>query len=145
MAEWVNLNYGRYLSVEIMNAIYNDFLYISEKLKNRSITPPAVINNSVNYNTNPADILNKFNAVEKNITAFHKLADYPDKYYHYAYIWSSDVHFEDLQRGVKRWIDWLNDAKRHYDGEYATAYLTDKNGKKIIDKNNKQILVYKEW
>lgn len=145
MAEWINLNYGRYLSVEIINGIYKDFIYISEKLSERSIVPPAVINNSVNYNISPLEILKQFNAIEKNITAFHELADYPDKYYRSAYIWESNVHFEDLQKGVERWINWLNDAKKHYDGEYKTVYLTDKNGKKILDKNNKQILVYKEW
>lgn len=146
MAEWINLTVNRYLTVAVMNSIYNNFLYISEKMSATGRSVPELSDCSVSYSISQADILGKFNAVEENINKFHELANYSDIYYVSAFKWSIDTNMgKCLQSGVKRWIKWLNDAKKHCDGEYETVYLTDKNGNQIKDKNGNQILAFKEW
>lgn len=146
MAEWVNITVGRYLTVEIMNSIYENFLYISNKMSAAGHAIPTLSDCRVTYAISQADILGKFNSVEENINKFHELANYPDIYYASTFKWNTDTDMgEYLQSGIKRWINWLNDAKKHCDCEFESLYLTDKNGKNITDKNGNQILVFKEW
>ena len=146
MAEWINLtNYG-YLSVELMNGIYNNFLYIAEELTAAGCSTPEISDSQVTYSISPADILSKFNLVEQNIDKLHELANYPDIYYGSSFRWSRNTNMQkNLFKGVMRWIKWLNDAKRHLDGNCETAYLLDINGNQITDVNGNKILVYKEW
>ncbi len=146
MAEWINLTENGYLSVELMNGIYNNFLYIAETLTTAGRSAPEISDNRVTYSIGPADILNKFNLVEQNIDKLHELADYPDIYYGSSFRWSTNIYMRKyLYNGVMRWINLLNDAKRHLDGDLDTAYLVDINGNQITDINGNKILVYKEW
>ncbi len=146
MAEWTNLTVDRYLTVTVMNNIYNNFLYLSEKLATAGNTPPSLSDCRVSYSTSPEDVIGKFNSVEENIDKFHETANYNDIYYINRFRWETDTDMElYLRNGVKRWLDWLNSAKKHIDGEYETAFLTDINGKQITDKNKNKILVFKEW
>lgn len=146
MAEWVDVSVNRYLTVTVMNGIYNNFLYLSEKLSAAGNAVPDLSDCSVTYSLSQADILGKFNSVENNIDNFHDLANYPDIYYVSSFKWSAETDMREyLQSGVKRWINWLNDARKHCNGEYETACLTDINGKYITDKNGNQISVFREW
>lgn len=146
MAEWIDLTERGYLSVELMNSIYNDFIYIYERLITAGHSVPEILDIQVTYSISPANILNKFNLVEQNIDNLHEMANYPDAYYISSFRWSKNTDMKKyLYSGVKRWINWLTDAKKHYDGDFETMYLTDKNGNQISDKNGNKILVYKEW
>lgn len=114
MASWVNISLGQYLTVDIMNAIYNNFVYLSEKMAADGIQVPDLENNTVSYEISPADILAKFNAVEHNIDILHTLVEYSDEYYETAFVWTEDMYLpEYLRNGVSRWINWLNCAKEN--------------------------------
>lgn len=146
MAEWINLTENGYLSVDLMNGIYNNFLYISETLTAAGRLAPEILDSQVTYSISLADILSKFNLVEENIDKLHELADYPDIFYGYSFRWSANTDMRKyLYKGVMRWINCLNDAKRHLEGNFETAYLVDINGNQITDINGNKILVYKEW
>lgn len=146
MAEWINLTENGYLSVELMNGIYNNFLYIAEELTAAGRSAPEISDSQVTYSISPADVLSKFNLVEENIDKLHELADYPDVYYGSSFRWIANTYMRKyLYNGVMRWINWLDDAKRHLDGNFETAYLVDINGNQITDINGNKILVYKEW
>lgn len=69
--EFIELKKGAYLSVEQMNAIYNNFQYLKEKLQNAGFSVGYLIDCSVDYNIAPVDILPQFNAVEINIQMLH--------------------------------------------------------------------------
>lgn len=146
MAEWINIDLGRYLTVPIINGIYNDFLYISEKMTEAGFELPDLEDNRVTYSISQTEILDIFNSIESNINTLHKFVNYRDTYYSAPFEWSVNTDMgKYLQSGVKRWVNWLNDAKRHYDGEYETVCLTDIHGRNITDINGNQILVFKEW
>lgn len=146
MAEWINLTENGYLSVELMNGIYNNFVYIAEELTAAGRSAPEISDSQVTYSISPADILSKFNLVEQNIDKLHELADYPDIYYGSSFRWSENTYMRKyLYNGVMRWINWLNDAKKHLDGDFETAYLTDINENQISEVNGNLIMVYKEW
>lgn len=146
MAEWINLTENGYLSVELMNGIYNNFVYIAEELTAVGRSAPEISDSQVTYSISPADILSKFNLVEQNLDRLHEPADYPDIYYGSSFRWDTNTYLrKHLYNGVLRWINCLNDAKRHLDGDFDTAYLVDNTGNRITDINGNPILVYKEW
>lgn len=142
MASWIELIKERYLSVEKMNAIYNNFLFVSEKLSEMGYALSVTNDNSVTYNISPADILDKMNAVESNIQAIDAATDWINPYYK-SFEWT---HRTDNKKAeVDRWIMYLNYTYGVLtDPIKALQYLVDQDGNYITDKNGNYILVYKE-
>lgn len=142
MASWIELIKERYLSVNKMNAIYNNFLFISEKFAEMGYVPSVTNDNSVIYNISPADVLDKMNAVESNIQAIDKATDWINPYYK-SFEWT---HRTDNKKAeVDRWIMYLNYTYEVLsDSVKALQYLIDQDGNYITDKYGNYILVYKE-
>lgn len=109
----------RYLTVEKMNEIADAFGTLDMMLFNNlglssglpeGMTDDSPYNNRVNYNTSPVDIIEKLNAVERNIEAFHyatfgKITNWTDPYYK-AFEWTDKT--ADIKSEVYRWYDWIN-------------------------------------
>lgn len=140
--EFVDIKKGTYLSVEQMNAIYKDFQYLKKKLENVGFSVGELIDNSVDYNISPSDILQKFNAVESNIQTIHlallNIYDTDEKNYK-QFIWHATTG--NRRNEIYRWIDWLYEAK-----QLASKYelLFDINGEEVFDVNDEKILVLQE-
>ena len=142
MVGWIELIKERYLSVDKMNAVYNDFLYISEKLSEKGYSVSEITDSSVTYNISPKDIIEKMNAVEANIQAVNDATDWINPYYS-LFEWLHKTNNKKTQ--VDRWIMYLNFAYDVLSGKLkGTQYLIDINGNYITDKRGNYILVYKE-
>lgn len=140
--EFIDIKKGTRLSVEQMNAIYNNFQYLKEKLETSGFVVGELIDNSVDYSISPADILEKFNAVESNIQTIHTtLIDVfgADEKFYKEFTWSPTT--SNRKAEVWRWIDWLYEAKKR-----ACMYeiLFDVNGEQVFDVNDERILVLQE-
>lgn len=140
--EFVNIKKGVHLSVEQMNAIYNNFQYLKEKLENAGFTVGELADNSVSYSIAPIDILDKFKNVERNIQTIHTvLVDIfgDDEKFYKEFTWTPTTPNRKVE--VWRWIDWLYEAKKR-----ASKYelLFDVNGEQVFDVNNERILVLQE-
>ena len=141
MANWINLIKERYLSVDKMNAIYNDFLFINEALENKGYSIFEINDNSVTYGINPNLILDKMNAVEDNIQLIESTVDWINPYYS-VYKWAHNTF--DKKSEVDRWIMYLNFVYEVLSGNIPPLqYLTDINGYYITDIEGNYILVYK--
>lgn len=102
----------RYLTVEKMQEIYDAFNTLNSLLESLHISTPGLNDNTVAYNTSPAAIISKFNAVEQNIQAIEHIAEskisgYKNEFYK-EFEWSSAVR--DIKTEVRRWVDWINTA-----------------------------------
>ncbi len=109
----------RFLTVGKMDEISDTFATLDMMLINtlglpsglpEGMTDDSPYNNRVNYNTSPVDIIEKMNAVEKNIQAFHhatfgKIENWSDPYYK-MFEWSDKS--ANIQSEVYRWYDWIN-------------------------------------
>ena len=136
--EFIDIKKGTYLSVDQMNAIYNNFQYLKEKLENAGVSVGELIDNSVNYNISPSDILQKFNAVESNIQTIHRVLKSlleSDESYYKKFTWKPITI--DKKSEIWRWIDWLYNAKNiyiYYDilCDINNDILTDNSGENIM-------------
>lgn len=137
--EFIDIKKGTHLSVEQMNAIYNNFQYIKNKLEAEGLKVGELVDSSVDYSTSPIDILPKFNAVETNIQILHKvffnLLGRDEKFYQ-SFEWTPTT--ANRKNEVWRWIDWLYNAK-NMSLYYEELY--DVNNELITDLNNEPILV----
>lgn len=134
--EYLKLKKGPYLSVEQMNVIYNNFLYLKEKLTTEGFRVGTIRDNSVTYDIHPVEIINKFQAVESNIeTISDAFGDLFDENYE-PYVWQAMT--SDRRLKVWRWFDFLDKAY-----EYANKYgkLYDINNEPIYDINGEYIFV----
>lgn len=140
--EFIDIKKGNYLSVEQMNAIYNNFQYLKGKLETAGFEVGELLDSSVTYNIHPVNILQKFNAVESNIqtiqTALLDVFESDEKYYK-VFGWTATT--PNRKAEVWRWIDWLYEAKKR-----ACIYevLYDVNGEQVFDINDERILVLQE-
>ena len=140
--EFIDIKKGTHLSVEQMNAIYNNFQYLKEKLETAGFAVGELVDNSVDYSISPADILDKFKAVESNIQTIHAtlldIFEIDEKYYK-IFEWTATTGNRKAE--VWRWIDWLYEAKK-----LASKYelLFDVNGEQVFDVNGERILVLQE-
>ena len=142
MDNWIELTKERYLSVDKMNDIYKNFLFINKKLVEMGYTPSETIDNRVKYNISPANILDKMNAVEKNIQAIDAATDWINPYYK-SFEWTHRT--ENKKAEVDRWIMYLNYTYKVLTNTIkALKWLVDQDGNYITDKNGNYILVYKE-
>lgn len=142
MAEWIELVNSKYLNVDTMNAVYNDFIYINELLSEKGYTVYEITDNSVTYSISPADILSKMNGVESNIQTLENTVDWVNPYFK-VFEWVKNT--VNKKSEVNRWLLYLNFVHKVLTGEErAMCYLIDKNGNYIIDKFGAYILVYKE-
>lgn len=140
--EFIDIKKGTHLSVDQMNAIYNNFQYLKEKLETSRFVVSELIDNSVDYSISPANILQKFNAVESNIQTIHTaLLDIfeSDEKYYKVFGWTATTGNRKAE--VWRWIDWLYEAKKR-----ACMYeiLFDANDEQVFDVNDERILVLQE-
>ena len=140
--EFIDIKKGTHLSVEQMNAIYNNFQYLKEKLETEGFADGEIVDNTVDYSISPADILDKFKAVESNIQTIHAtlldIFEIDEKYYKF-FEWTATTGNRKAE--VWRWIDWLYEAKK-----LASKYelLFDVNGEQVFDVNGERILVLQE-
>lgn len=142
MADWIELFKERYLSVDKMNAIYNDFQVINELLAEKGYIIYDLTDNTVTYGISPALILDKMNAVESNIQSVENAIDWINPYYS-LFEWAHDTY--EKKPEVDRWIMYLNFVYGVLTGTLKAAqYLIDSKGNYIIDKTGNYILVYKE-
>ena len=140
--EFINIKKGTHLSAEQMNAIYNNFQYLKEKLETAGFVVGELVDCSVTYNIHPINILQKFNAVESNIQTIHTaLLDIfeSDENFYKVFEWTATTGNRNAE--VWRWIDWLYEAKKH-----ACTYelLYDVNNEQVFDVNEERILVLQE-
>lgn len=134
--EYRRLEKSPFLSADQMNAIYNNFLYLKEKLNAEGFTVNVIGDNSVTYDIHPKEILQKFKIVESNIEEIKAALG--------AFFTKHEEHFEwgpytiGRRERVWYWIDLLNQAN-----EYASKYsaLFDINNDPIYDINGEQIIV----
>ena len=101
MANWIELKKGRYLTVDDMTAINNNFQYLRDYFLSFGIDVPTLRSIAVSYNISPADIQQKFNDVEYNIQIIDEI---------------TKEHFNienpgNIKEEIYRWIDWLNEMK----------------------------------
>lgn len=138
MADWITLSNENFLTVDKMNAIYNNFLYLHEYLSLFGLEVD-IIDNSVEYDTSIVSLLAKFNAVESNIQAVHTVLNIvfgvTEKNYK-IHLWTK--YAQNLKLEVWRWINWLNEVNR-YQIQIETLY--DINGEPITDINNETVEV----
>lgn len=138
--EFVEIEKTANLSVEQMNSIYNNFLFLKEKFENIGANIGDISDNSVTCSILPFDILAKFNAAEQNIQTFHKYLFVNlgrNESYYKEFRWSSRI--SDRKNEVWRWIDW---QKNLYDLQIVKEPLYDINNELIKDVNNEQIYTY---
>ena len=139
--EYLNIAKTDYLSVNQMNAIYNNFQFLKEKLQIAGAPVGELVDSSVTYDIADNKVLEKFNAVEQNIQTLHDslfyLLDKDEKYYK-NFLW--EINTQDRRSEVWRWIDWMNEAKEISRYEL----LRDVNGEMVVDVNDEKILVLQE-
>lgn len=139
--EFIDIKKTPYLSVEQMNAIYNNFLYLNEVLVQSGFDDFGITDNSVDYTAKPIDIINAFNTVEKNILSVHnsliRIFKENEKFFKY-FSWTPTT--TERKTEVWRWIDWLYEAKKLVN---IYEVLFDVDGTEIIDVNNEKVLVLK--
>ena len=142
MANWINLIKERYLSADKMNAIYNNFIFINEKLAEKGYIISDVNDNSVTYSISPDLILDKMNAVESNIQAIEDSVDWINPYYK-LFEWAHNTNEKKTE--VDRWIMYLNFVYNVLSGNIKSSqFLIDINDNYIVDKYGNYILVYAE-
>ena len=128
----------RYLTVDKMAEIYSAFENLNIMLEDIKLPRVELENNTVTYVISPADILNKMNMVEKNITALHyrvegKIIGWKDKYYK-SFTWISRTC--EKKSEVWRWIDWINSFHTMLSNvkiEYIPIHYTDGNAVYNLD------------
>lgn len=137
--EYIALQRSNYLSVDQMNAIYNNFLYLKEKIENQGLSVGEIEDNTVSYDISPAVILEKFNLVEQNIQTIHKALrnGYDDSLNYKEFVWQP--YTVDRKSEVVRWFEWFEDMKKI---EIISETLTDINGEPITDINGEEIKTY---
>lgn len=140
--EFIDIKKGVCLTVNQMNAIYNNFQYLKEKIENAGFSVGELADNSVTHSIAPIDILDKFKNVEQNIQTIHTaLFDIfgTDEKFYKEFTWTATTGNRKTE--VWRWIDWLNEAKK-----LACMYelLFDINGDQVFDVNGERILVLQE-
>ncbi len=147
MANWIEPDiYSNYFNGEDGMIVYRDLQYIAQAFAGAGLGSVEILNCDMPQNLALNLVMDRFNLVEQNIDNLHEIADYPDIYYGSSFRWTESTDMRKfLYSGVKRWLKWLIDAKRHRDGNFETVYLTDKNGNQIMDQNGNKILAYKEW
>lgn len=148
MAYWIKPDItNNYFDAYSSFIVNNDLEYISEVFAELGLGSPEISNCEITQMTHIADIMDKFNAVEQNIDRLHECVNYPDIYYAAPFRWGYDTNmYKYLYNGVMRWYNWLIDAEKHCSkSDFETAYLTDKYGNFITDKNGRKIKIYKEW
>ena len=142
MAKWIELINSKYLNVDTMNAIYNDFMYINEALSEKGYSVYEIEDNTVMYTISPANILVKMNSVESNIQKIENTTDWVNPYFK-VFEWVKNTVNKKAE--VNRWILYLNFVYKVLEGEEREmVYLVDMHGNYIIDKFGANILVYKE-
>jgi hypothetical protein len=122
-----------------MNAIYNNFLYLKEKLNSEGFNVYAIGDNSVDYNIHPKDILQKFKIVESNIEEIRTALSAFSTKHEERFEWLP--HTTGRRERVWYWIDLITQSY-----EYANKYsvLFDINNEKIYDINGNEIIVLQE-
>lgn len=137
--EFINVQKDIYLTVDQMNNIYNNFQYLKDSLEQFGLKVGNLVDNSVTYQTSPADFLDKFNNVEKNIQTFHKtlknLLGKDEKFYK-DFVWTAKTI--NRKSEVWRWIDWMNNVK-NIKVFYENLYDAENNV--IIDKYGEPIMI----
>ena len=138
--EYIKLNKSAFLSADQMNAIYNNFLYLKEKLNNEGFTTYGMRDNSVSYDTHPKDILERFKAVEANIEEIRTALGVFFAGKHEEYFEWQPITTGRRER-VWYWIDLITQAHK-----YANKYtvLFDINNERIYDINGNEIVVQQE-
>lgn len=112
MADWIELKKKRYLTVEDMTALNNNFQYLRDYFLSFEVEVPTLRSVAVSYNISPADIQQKFNDVEYNIQILDEIANEHfniQNNYFKIYMW--DKNPRNIKKEVYRWIDWLNEMK----------------------------------
>ena len=142
MADWIELFEEQYLSVDKMNAIYNDFHYLNEQLAKKGYAVYEISDNSVTYSIHPSLILDKMNTVERNIQKLEQAADWLNPYYS-VFEWAHSTVNKKAE--VDRWIKYLNFTYAVLNGDLRPSqYLIDKHGYYITDIYGNYILIYRE-
>lgn len=146
MEQWndIDISSGYFNGTE-SEKIYGNLKYIGERFSQLGWGNVEILDCSM---SNEFDIylIEKFNNTEKNIDNLHAFAPYRDKYYIKRFVWSYETDLDKyLGTGIRRWVNWLNEAKRYCDGVFESVTLQDINGEIITDIEGNQILVYKEW
>ena len=140
--EFVNVKKDIYLSAQQSKDIYNNFLYLKEKLENSGFSVGEILDSSFDETISIENGLRKFNNVEDNIMAIHSVLfdifKTNEKYYK-TKVWKPTTPNREAE--VWRWIDWLYEAKRLV-AKYEV--LTDVNGEQVFDVNGERILVLQE-
>ena len=112
MANWIELKKGRYLTVDDMTAINNNFQYLRDYFLSFGIDVPTLRSIAVSYNISPADIQQKFNDVEYNIQIIDEITkEHFNIENHYFKIYTWDKNPGNIKEEIYRWIDWLNEMK----------------------------------
>lgn len=139
MAKWIKLEKKRFLTVEDMAAINNNFNYLREYYLSFGLPIGEMLDVSVTHNILPSAILQKFNNVEKNIQTIQKISigylNIRNKFFKF-HTWQK--YPVNLQKEVIRWFDWFDEQKRY---TLEIGNLSDKNGELITDINNEVIQV----
>ena len=141
--EWTELTKGNYLTAEQMTDIYNNFLYLKEKLEQLGYTVENLDDCSATKNINPSLIKGKFQSVEKNMQIIHNTAREWDFVYPGYYVW--EKYNIDLKEKVWRWFDYLNEFYEELYVYSSTEALYDKYNIPILDINNEQIKVERNF
>ena len=139
MVSWIELKKKRYLTVEDMAALNNNFNYLRDYYLSFGLPVDELNDISVSHNISPADIQQIFNCVEQNIQTIQKvLTEYLHIQNKHFKIYTWEKHPKNLKQEVYRWIDWFNHTKA-----YVIGYinLKDSNGEIITDKNNEILQV----
>lgn len=141
---WTELIKSARLTAADMTAINSNFNYIRHILIQKGYVVPKNLDCSCDAGIHPAEIQEKFQAVETNIQAIHtaeNLSQENDPYYK-VFIWP--VEGFNLQSEVWRWIDWLQYQVDEILMDLPLAVpqaLYDVNDDQIADKNNEWIYV----
>ena len=144
MAEWIDINKLSRLTANDTYAINNNFQYLKEQAEEKENAPIVIYDCTMPLDTPINQMVNKFNLVEANIQSIHEILRYSDPEFK-EFEWSVDTNLaQNLYDGVNRWVKWLNDIKRYFDGG-VLYFLTDRANRYIIDNEGRYILIYKRW
>lgn len=141
--EWIELTKSDFLSVSVMNNIYNNFYWLKEKIESENGgVVVSVLDSSVSFDIFLDKIMDKMNAVESNMKSINDNANFINPYYSDGFVW--EIKTREKKKQVDRWIDCLNYWHDVFSGTVqGFQYLVDANGSEIVDKNGNNIVVYK--
>ena len=121
---FIEMQLGRYVDVNFLNTLRNNFQYFVDILTEKGYINPLVpveLWEEVDYNYNIVKILPLFDLIEKSTTEIDKNTTWINDYSYYVkdndyedgeenpivwYEWSEKE--ANKQALVKRWLDWMN-------------------------------------